>query len=163
MCWTSACSWDDTKERGTNMRDAMLYERRPDQEVQCHLCPHRCRITASGFGTCGMRQNLEGQLYTHAYGEVIAANADPIEKNRCIIFCRDPNPFPLPRRDAILNAGSARTGRFPRPIKKPMIRKQSSGASPNFWPASTPVCPGISAAFSRGINTPTMPPPRWKP
>ena len=43
-------------------------------------CNHRCRIADSKFGFCGVRENRNGKLYTHAYGEVIAANVDPIEK-----------------------------------------------------------------------------------
>ncbi len=58
----------------------MLYERLDNAEVHCHLCHHQCRISESKFGICGMRQNQDGTLYTHAYGEVIAANVDPIEK-----------------------------------------------------------------------------------
>jgi hypothetical protein len=41
---------------------------------------NRCRISNSKFGICGMRQNREGTLYTYAYGKVVAANVDPIEK-----------------------------------------------------------------------------------
>lgn len=62
------------------MKEAMLYERREKNEVNCFLCSHRCKIPEGRFGICGMRENREGTLYTHAYGEVVAANIDPIEK-----------------------------------------------------------------------------------
>jgi len=62
------------------MKEAMLYRRLDDQKVHCNLCHHRCRISDSKFGICGVRQNREGSLYTHAYGKVVAANVDPIEK-----------------------------------------------------------------------------------
>lgn len=77
------------------MREAMLYERIKAGEVHCHLCNHHCRIKASEFGTCGMRQNLDGTLYTHAYGEVIAANADPIEKKPFYHFLPGTRSFSL--------------------------------------------------------------------
>jgi len=51
-----------------------------EKKGRCHLCAHECRIAEAGFGICGVRQNLGGTLYTHVYGEVIAANVDPIEK-----------------------------------------------------------------------------------
>ncbi len=60
--------------------EAKLYEVLEDQKVHCYLCNHHCKINESKFGACGVRQNREGKLYTHAYGEVIAANTDPIEK-----------------------------------------------------------------------------------
>lgn len=62
------------------IREAMLYERQEGGRVRCHLCSHRCRISDSRFGFCGVRQNRGGTLYTHVYGEVIAADVDPVEK-----------------------------------------------------------------------------------
>ncbi len=61
-------------------KEAVLYERLQDKLVRCFLCAHYCRIPDKGFGFCGVRQNLDGVLYTYAYGQVIAAHVDPIEK-----------------------------------------------------------------------------------
>lgn len=58
----------------------MLYRRLKDKKVSCYLCHHYCQISPSKFGVCGVRENREGKLYTHVYGEVIAAHVDPIEK-----------------------------------------------------------------------------------
>lgn len=58
----------------------MFYERLEDGKVHCYLCAHQCLISLSEFGICGVRQNIDGTLYTLVYGEVIAANTDPIEK-----------------------------------------------------------------------------------
>ena len=62
------------------IKEAMLYHTLEERNVACDLCSHRCRIAPSKFGICGVRQNKEGKLYSHVYGEVIAAHADPIEK-----------------------------------------------------------------------------------
>lgn len=62
------------------MKEAMLYNALPEKKVSCFLCNHRCDIVNSKFGICGVRQDREGKLYTHVYGEVIAAHVDPIEK-----------------------------------------------------------------------------------
>lgn len=62
------------------MREAMLYEKLESSEVRCFLCSHHCLIKDRKFGICGVRQNKDGVLYTHAYGRVIAAHVDPIEK-----------------------------------------------------------------------------------
>jgi pyruvate formate lyase activating enzyme len=62
------------------MKEAMLYEPTKDGKIHCFLCNHHCKIADSEFGFCGVRQNQGGNLVTYAYGKVIAANVDPIEK-----------------------------------------------------------------------------------
>jgi len=62
------------------IKEALLYEVLDAQAVVCNLCSHRCRLSPDKFGICGVRQNREGKLITHVYGEVIAAHIDPIEK-----------------------------------------------------------------------------------
>jgi len=61
-------------------REALLYEVLPDSHIHCYLCNHHCNISESKYGLCGVRQNIDGRLYTHVYGEVIANHVDPIEK-----------------------------------------------------------------------------------
>ena len=61
-------------------KEAMLYEKLEKAEVRCLLCNHNCTIKPSKFGICGMRENMDGVLCTYAYGRVIAANVDPVEK-----------------------------------------------------------------------------------
>ncbi len=60
--------------------EAILYEKLDGQKVRCRLCSHHCTIAASKTGFCGVRENIEGTLFTRAYGRVIASNVDPIEK-----------------------------------------------------------------------------------
>lgn len=62
------------------IKEAMLYEKLDKGMVHCYLCAHQCRIAESKFGFCGVRQNRDGKLYTHVYGDVIASHIDPIEK-----------------------------------------------------------------------------------
>jgi pyruvate formate lyase activating enzyme len=62
------------------LTEARLYEVIDEKKVHCYLCNHHCKIKDSKFGFCGVRQNRGGKLYTHVYGDAIAANADPIEK-----------------------------------------------------------------------------------
>jgi pyruvate formate lyase activating enzyme len=62
------------------MQKAVLWEKCEDGKVHCFLCGHQCRIPSGGFGICGVRQNSQGELLTLAYGRVIAASVDPIEK-----------------------------------------------------------------------------------
>jgi pyruvate formate lyase activating enzyme len=68
------------------MREAMLYEQEADQRVRCLLCAHRCIIQSDGRGTCQVRENQEGTLYSLVYGDVIAEHVDPIEKKPLFHF-----------------------------------------------------------------------------
>lgn len=61
-------------------KDAMLYEPLEDREVHCFLCNHHCRIRDGETGFCRVRMNMGGRLKTLAYGKVVSANSDPIEK-----------------------------------------------------------------------------------
>ncbi len=62
------------------MKEAMFYSPLKDGKVQCGLCHHRCTISLSKRGLCGVRENREGKLYTLVYGRAISLNVDPIEK-----------------------------------------------------------------------------------
>jgi len=61
-------------------KEALLWNSLEGKSVHCFLCAHECRIAESGYGACGVRQNVEGILYTRVYGQVIAAHVDPVEK-----------------------------------------------------------------------------------
>jgi len=58
----------------------MFSEALADQQVQCRLCAHACRIKNGQRGVCSVRENREGILYSLNYGQVVAENIDPIEK-----------------------------------------------------------------------------------
>ncbi len=59
---------------------AMLWKKLENGSVLCSLCAHGCQIKEKEFGFCGMRQNDGGELFTFAYGNLIASRVDPIEK-----------------------------------------------------------------------------------
>ncbi len=67
-------------------KEALLYEKLDRAAVHCYLCAHHCGIAPSKFGLCGVRQNIDGVLYTHVYAEVAALNVDPIEKKPLFHF-----------------------------------------------------------------------------
>jgi len=74
-------------------KEALLYEKLDNQSVDCFLCSHHCKIADQKFGFCGVRQNLGGTLFTYAYGEVIAAHVDPVEKKPLYHFLPGTNSF----------------------------------------------------------------------
>lgn len=62
------------------MKEALYYRKLEDKKVQCLLCPHQCIISPNKRGLCGVRENVEGILYTLVYGKVSSIALDPIEK-----------------------------------------------------------------------------------
>ena len=60
--------------------EARYYKRLPDREVECELCPRRCRLGDKERGYCGVRENDGGTFRSLIYGKVCAMNVDPIEK-----------------------------------------------------------------------------------
>jgi len=77
------------------IKEAMLYRSLEGGKVECFLCSHRCLIQPLKFGVCGVRENREGKLYTHVYGEVIAAHIDPIEKKPLYHFLPGTTSFSI--------------------------------------------------------------------
>jgi pyruvate formate lyase activating enzyme len=49
-------------------------------EVQCELCPQKCRVSKGKRGLCRVRENRDGNYYTLVYGNPCAVHLDPIEK-----------------------------------------------------------------------------------
>lgn len=63
------------------MIEAILYKKSPkDDSIRCNLCSHYCNIPNMENGKCGVRQNLNGTLYSLNYGRVQGFAIDPIEK-----------------------------------------------------------------------------------
>ncbi len=77
------------------IREALLYRSLEKGKAACFLCAHRCEIPPSGWGVCDVRENREGKLVTHVYGEVVAANVDPIEKKPLYHFLPGTTSFSI--------------------------------------------------------------------
>jgi pyruvate formate lyase activating enzyme len=77
------------------IHEARLWKAEDDGRVVCGLCAHRCDINPGHFGICGVRENRAGKLFTRAYGEVVAAAADPIEKKPFFHFFPGTSSFSI--------------------------------------------------------------------
>jgi len=62
------------------MKEALYYEKLDNLRVKCHLCPYECLIANLSRGSCGVRINKDGVLYTEVYGRMTGMALDPIEK-----------------------------------------------------------------------------------
>jgi len=62
-----------------NVREALLYERLSKERVRCGLCERRCTVPLGKTGYCRTRMNIDGRLFTLAYGNLSAIESRPIE------------------------------------------------------------------------------------
>jgi pyruvate formate lyase activating enzyme len=63
-----------------SLKEAQYYSELNNKAAQCQLCPRRCVIPPGKRGFCGVRENIQGTLYTLVYGKSVAIHIDPIEK-----------------------------------------------------------------------------------
>ena len=75
--------------------EARLWRAVDDGAVECFLCSHRCRVAEGKVGVCGVRENRGGALWTLTYGQLIAANVDPIEKKPLFHFLPGTQSFSI--------------------------------------------------------------------
>ncbi len=54
--------------------------------VQCEVCPNRCVLEPGDRSVCRSRVNIDGTLYSLAYGNPCAVHVDPIEKKPLMHF-----------------------------------------------------------------------------
>ena len=66
-------------------REAMHYLRL-GRNVTCKLCPNNCILAPGDRSVCRVKVNIDGKLYTLAYGNPCALNVDPIEKKPLLHF-----------------------------------------------------------------------------
>jgi len=64
----------------------MFWDKAGEGRVRCGLCRFACLIAPGKRGHCGVRENLDGVLYTLVYGKAIAEHVDPIEKKPLFHF-----------------------------------------------------------------------------
>lgn len=60
--------------------EARHYQKLENGQVQCLLCPQRCRISPGSSGLCRVRRNTGGMLEALSYGQAVSLSMDPIEK-----------------------------------------------------------------------------------
>jgi pyruvate formate lyase activating enzyme len=60
--------------------EAVYWKPEADGAVRCELCPIGCRLREGRDGPCGSRGNVGGRMVPKAYGKLVSAAVDPIEK-----------------------------------------------------------------------------------
>lgn len=57
-----------------------------EEQVQCLTCPHECVLGPGDRSRCRSKVNIDGKLYSIAYGNPCAVHVDPIEKKPLFHF-----------------------------------------------------------------------------
>lgn len=71
---------DETDQQAGVGKIARFFNHVEGCEVDCFLCPRRCRIAPGEWGKCSARINIDGELIAATYGHPAAMQVDPIEK-----------------------------------------------------------------------------------
>ncbi|MCX5801883.1 MAG: AmmeMemoRadiSam system radical SAM enzyme [Candidatus Eisenbacteria bacterium] len=79
----------------SHARECMFYKKHPEMEVECEICPRKCRVGDIERGYCGTRENRNGVYYSLAYALPCAIHVDPIEKKPLFHFHPGTNAFSL--------------------------------------------------------------------
>lgn len=75
-------------------KEAMFYGNTP-RGVKCQICPNECTIKPGNVGDCRNRKNIDGKLYSIAYGNPCTIHIDPIEKKPLYHFYPQSRTFSL--------------------------------------------------------------------
>ena len=75
--------------------EAFLYKKLSNNRVVCGMCPHRCLLAPGDRSVCRSKVNLEGTLYSLAFGNACAVHVDPVEKKPLYHFTPGARVFSL--------------------------------------------------------------------
>lgn len=71
---------DAPQHPGPFSRPALQYKKMSQGRVVCGICPHRCLLSPGDRSVCRSKANIDGTLYSLAYGNPCAVHVDPVEK-----------------------------------------------------------------------------------
>jgi len=60
--------------------EGYIYKKLDNKKVVCGICPNMCIMSPGDRSVCRSRVNIDGTLYSLAYGNPCAVHVDPIEK-----------------------------------------------------------------------------------
>ena len=61
-------------------KEGYLFKKMSGDRVVCGICPNRCILAPGDRSVCRSKVNLDGTLYSLAYGNPCSVNIDPVEK-----------------------------------------------------------------------------------
>jgi pyruvate formate lyase activating enzyme len=80
---------------GKFSRKGAVYQTLANGSVICGICPHRCLLAPGDRSVCRSRVNIDGVLYSLAYGNPCAVHVDPVEKKPLYHFMPGTKAFSI--------------------------------------------------------------------
>lgn len=80
---------------GLSHVEARYYKKLEYKEIECQLCPRKCKVGDRERGYCGCRENQGGTYYTLVHSYPCSANVDPIEKKPFFHFLPGTKAFSI--------------------------------------------------------------------
>ncbi len=77
---------DAPEKLGKWSHEGFLYKKLEDHKVICEICPNLCLLAPGDRSVCRSKVNMDGKLYSLAYGNPCSVNTDPIEKKPLFHF-----------------------------------------------------------------------------
>ena len=102
LCIPAAAELLADKRPGKFSKEAMHYYTE-SMAAFCDLCPTECIIRPGKTGDCLTRKNIDGILYTIAYGNPCAVHVDPIEKKPLYHFLPSSRAFSVAIAGCVLS------------------------------------------------------------
>jgi len=66
--------------------EGFFYTKLKENRVACGICPNRCVLAPGDLSVCRSKVNMDGTLYSLAYGNPCSVHVDPIEKKPLFHF-----------------------------------------------------------------------------
>lgn len=76
-------------------REAFLYEKTGSGKTVCNVCPNHCMLSNGDRSICRSKVNIDGKLYTLAYGNPCSVHVDPVEKKPLFHFMPQSSAFSM--------------------------------------------------------------------
>jgi pyruvate formate lyase activating enzyme len=67
-------------------KEGFSYKKLEGKKVICQICPNLCLLAPGDRSVCRSKVNMDGKLYSLAYGNPCSVNTDPIEKKPLFHF-----------------------------------------------------------------------------
>jgi pyruvate formate lyase activating enzyme len=95
------------------------------RNVQCKVCPNNCILEPGDRSHCRNKINIDGTLYTMAYGNPCAFHVDPVEKKPLFHFLPGTNTFSIATSGCVFKCLNCQNWEISQ--KKPEETKDPSG------------------------------------
>lgn len=92
-----------TEQTGLSHVEAKYYRKLEYKEIECELCPRKCKVGDRERGYCGVRENQAGIYYTLVHSYACSTNVDPIEKKPLFHFLPGTQAFSIATAGCNLN------------------------------------------------------------